>query len=268
MFAPKILFHPKEQYFPMNPIDFISKSRFRHHIGLGEDYGYNKILQKWVKTNDKSTEYYDMPFDILVKFGLNNDANRTNRRPRDKNRGKKWNVFLQADGKPEGKQNSTGNVPCFFVQIDADHDYVFHQYWFFFGYNPSLVGIDLSHQGDWEDYTAVTKNGELVGAILSAHGKRTCYKKEQLEMDKGQVQVYSALGTHALYPRAGFFGKFGTDKTKAGGYTWDTSQNIELLSAQPWKDYAGAWGEVGELSATTGPLGAWHKLIPPDFLTK
>ena len=266
MFAPKVLLHPQEKYFPMNPIDFIFLSRFRHHIGWGRDYGYNKVLNEWIKTDEKSPEYYDIPLDIINKFGLNKDN--TNRRPRDKNRGKEWNVFLQPDGKPQGDLNPTGNVPCFSFQTDADDDYVFHQYWFFFGYNPSLVGIDLSHQGDWEDYTAVTKEDEFVGAILNAHGKRTCYKREQLEMDGEQVSVYCALGTHALYPKEGSFGKFGTDKTKSGGYSWDTAQNVATLSEQPWRDYAGAWGEVGELAATTGPLGAWHKLIPEDFLRR
>ncbi len=129
------------------------------------------------------------------------------------------------------------------------------------------MGIDLSHQGDWEDYTAVTKDGVLVGAILTAHGKRTCYKLEQLEMDGKQVQIYAALGTHALYPQEGSYGKFDTDRARRGGYAWDTSQNIEILAQQSWRDYAGAWGEVGELPATTGPLGAWYKRIPRKFLS-
>lgn len=42
MFAPKIKLHPDEKYFPMNPTIFVSLSRFRHHISLGRDYGYNK----------------------------------------------------------------------------------------------------------------------------------------------------------------------------------------------------------------------------------
>ena len=268
MFAPKILLHPEENYFPMNPVDFIYISRFRQHVGFGRDYGYNKVSAKWVKTDEKSPEYYNIPVEIINSFGLNDDEKRTNRRPRDKNRGRAGNVFLQPDGKPQGISNSTGRVPCFYIQIEADNNYIFHQYWLFFGYNPSLVGIDLSHQGDWEDYTAVTKDNKLVGAILNAHGKRTCYKREELEFDRGQVQIYCALGTHALYPREGWFGKFKTDKTKPGGYAWDTSQNIALLSEQPWRDYAGAWGEVGELPATTGPLGAWYKVIEQDFLNR
>ena len=265
MFAPKVLLHPQEKYFPMNPLDFISISRFRYHVELGKDYGYNKVLNDWVETDIKAPEYYDIPLQVLKKFGLNPD--KTNRRPKDKNRGKIGNVFLQPDGKPDGDSNPTDNIPCYLFELDADDGYVFHQYWFFFGYNPSLVGIDLSHQGDWEDYTAVTKDGKLVGAILAAHGKRTCYQLDRLEMDGKQVQVYAALGTHALYPHQGSYGKFGTDQARRGGYAWDTSQNIEILAQQGWRDYAGGWGEVGELPATTGPLGAWYKRIPRNFLS-
>jgi hypothetical protein len=264
MFAPKILLHPQEKYFPMNPLEFILISRFRYERELGKDYGYNKILNDWVETDNKAPEYYDMPLEVLKKFGLNPD--KTNRRPKDKNRGKIGNVFLQPDGKPPGNFNPTGNIPCYLYQVDADNGYVFHQYWFFYGYNPSLVGIDLSHQGDWEDYTAVTQDGELVGAILAAHGKRTYYQRDRLEMDGEQIQVYAALGTHALYPQEGSYGKFNTDRARKGGYAWDTSQNVEILAQQGWRDYAGAWGEVGELSATTGPLGAWYKRIPRNFL--
>ena len=81
------------------------------------------------------------------------------------------------------------------------------------------------------------------------------------------MQIYCALGTHALFPSPGSFGKFKTDKTKFGGYTWDTSKNVEVLFDQPWRDYAGAWGEVGELPATTGPLGPYYKLIERDFFS-
>ncbi|MGB5637440.1 MAG: hypothetical protein WBM44_17075 [Waterburya sp.] len=258
MFAPKVLLHPDDKYFPMDPIEFISISRFRHHIGFGKDFGYNKALKEWIKTNEKSPEYYDIPLEIINSYGLN--SNGDNRRPRDKNRGRKWNVFLEADGFPEGDRAPDNIVPVFLDESNQDDGSIFHQYWFFFGYNPSQVVIDISHQGDWEDFTAVTKNDRLIGAYLSAHGDRPYYPRNKLEMDGERVKVYCAKGSHALYPRAGSFGALRTDKTASGGYSWDTSLNVQSLSSQPWRDYAGAWGEVGELSATTGPLGPWYKL--------
>jgi hypothetical protein len=38
---------------------------------------------------------------------------------------------------------------------------------------------------------------------------------------------------------------------------------LKPLASQPWKDYAGAWGEVGNIATTTGPLGPWHKRNNP-----
>ena len=266
MFAPKVLLHPEEDYYPMDPIEFISVSRFRHHIGWGKDYGYNKVLNDWIETNERSPEYYDIPLGFINSYDLNPDN--TNRRPRDKNRGRRWNVFLQADRDSLiGDRDPNRTVPVFSFVQNGNSGCVFHQYWFFFGYNPSFVVIDLSHQGDWEDFTAVTKDGQLVGAVFAAHGRRTYYNRDLLEIEDGRVKAYCSKGTHALYPQAGSFGKFGTDITKPGGYSWDTSQNILALSSQPWRDYAGAWGEVGDLPATTGPLGPWYKRITADFFS-
>lgn len=264
MFAPKLLLHPEEDYYPMEPIEFISRSRFRLHIGWGKDYGYNKVLDRWIETNQRSPEYYDIPLDFINGYSLNTDN--TNRRPRDPNRGRRWNVFLQADSDSLiGEREPNNTIPVFLVRQNGNRGYIFYQYWFFFGYNPSIVVIDLSHQGDWEDFTAVTKDGQLVGAIFAAHGRRTYYERDLLEIEDERVKVYCSKGTHALYPKAGSFGKFGTDVAKPGGYSWDTSQNVLTLSLQPWRDYAGAWGEVGELSASTGPLGPWYKRISGDL---
>lgn len=262
-FAPIVLLHPEDTHFPMHPREFISQSRFRHHITWGRDEGYNKNAKDWIKTNARTPRehYYDIPVEFINSYGLQNGKNR---RPRDKNNGDKWNVFLQPDGNPVGISEPNGEVPVFYCQKVQDDGKVFHQYWFFFGYNPSLA---LRHQGDWEDFTAVTQDNRLVEAYFSAHGDRRIVTLQELELEGEQVKVYCAKGSHALYPRAGSFASndilralgWETDKTATGGYKWNTSRNMELLSEQPWKDYAGAWGEVGNINATTGPLGPWYK---------
>ncbi|MGL4881393.1 MAG: Vps62-related protein [Waterburya sp.] len=259
MFAPRVLLHPDERYFPMDPLVFISISRFRHHLGLREDYGYNKTLKQWLQTSEKTPDYYDIPVDFINSYRLN--PNGKNRRPRDTNRGEKWNVFLEADGHPSGDRDPNGTVPTFLYERNEGNIRL-HQYWFFFGYNSSrFLVLQFNHQGDWEDYTVVTQDAQVIGAWFSAHGDRTYYNREQLEMDSDQINVYCAKGSHALYPRAGSFDTLGTDITASAGYSWDTSLNVQPLSLQPWRDFAGAWGDVGELSNTTGPLGAWYKLI-------
>ena len=100
---------------------------------------------------------------------------------------------------------------------------------------------------------------------MSAHGKDVYYPASDLEIvADGSFQtlvVYCAKGTHALYPSVGNFHILGTDKTANGGSVWSLSELVLNLSEQPWKDYAGAWGRVGERSVTTGPLGPWYKKI-------
>lgn len=51
------------------------------------------------------------------------------------------------------------------------------------------------------------------------------------------------------------------DYTDNKGYDWIATDNVISLvdDKQLWKYFAGAWGEVGEWSTTTGPLGPWQK---------
>ncbi len=257
-FAPVLQMHSDEAYFPMDPIDFLRSSRFRHHRGFQDDQGYSKIAQAWKVNDDTLPEYYDIPIAFVDSFGINSDG--TNRRPRDDNSGDDWNVFLQPDGEPVGVRSATGRVPVF-VHAKQDTcasskgaDHVI-QYWWFYGYNDGFASGN--HQGDWEHATAVVEDGTLIGAYLAAHGRATYYPRSELEPDAGdQVVVYVANGSHAAFPRSG---SFGTDETDRGGPRWDTSQYLLPLRDRPWKTFAGAWGEVGMIASTTGPLGPWYK---------
>jgi Protein of unknown function (DUF3892)/Vacuolar protein sorting-associated protein 62 len=260
-FAPLIQMHSEEEHFPMDPVEFIRSSRFRHHRGGGgDDEGYHKVAQEWHETNSHRRVYYDIPIGYIDSFGVHSDGR--NRRPRDTNSGDSFNVFLQPRGKPSGDRFSTGRIPVF-VHAKQDTcagskaaDYVI-QYWWFFGYNdgPSAQ----NHQGDWEHASAVVKDASLIGAYLSAHGRATYYDRSELEPGQGdQIVVYVARGSHAAYSSVRDF-PFDFDKTDAGGPQWDTSQYLLPLRDRPWKAFAGAWGEVGQFADTTGPLGPWHK---------
>jgi|GEM_PF-1839213 len=251
--------HPQEAFHPMDPMDFIHASRFRHHKGWGTDQGFNKSSYSWVTGNDKSWDYFDIPVSLINLYAINPDG--TNRRPRDSNSGSDLNVFLQPEGHPQGNSSPTGQVPSFRYQTQDGRQ----QYWLFYGYNESSFILSFSHQGDWEDVTVHTSNGLITGASLSAHGERTFHPISSLQTYvEGNVQylvVYAAKGTHALYPSVGNFHIAGTDETRDGGVAWVITDNVQALQDQPWKDFAGAWGEVGEQAATTGPLGPWHKKI-------
>lgn len=272
--APLVQIHPREAYWPMDPMEFIRLARFRHHRGWAADQGYNKVRQQWLTNNQKTSAYYDIPVDFINRYGLWNNGE--NRRPRDSNCGGEWNVFLQPEGKPTGHTDPTGNIPVFYYQRAVNTaripesirrlfdipivSYVRVSYWWFMGYNEAPATID--HQGDWEHVTVKVVRNVPVAVHFARHSAPVQYLPiSQVRRRNGRIVVYSARGTHASYPRAGNYPlPFGFDDEAAGGgYEWNTWENLLQLKTQPWRDYAGAWGEVGETSETTGPLGPWHK---------
>jgi len=272
--APIVKFHPDEKYFPMDPVEFIRKSRFRHHRGLQSDQGYHRTKKKWVTSNSKAKSYYDIPIRVINAY--RKWSNGENRRPRDPNCGDDWNVFLQPKGRLKGVSRPTGKVPAFFFQRHRDtttipakdrrmlnikaEKYDLVSYWWFNGYNDGP--LSQNHQGDWEHVTLKLKKKKLVGVYFFAHGSTEgMVPTSRIKRTGGRVVVYCARGSHASYAAPGSYKLIlgQKDEAKNGGYAWDISQNLMSLRTQPWRHYAGAWGEVGDFEFTTGPLGPWHK---------
>lgn len=167
--------HPSEDYFPMEPVDFIKKSRFRHERS-GSDEGYNKNSNKFVRNNSHNSEYYDIPVNVINGYGL--ESSGRNRRPKDDHKGD-YNVFLEPDDNLQGDHDPNTRVSSFLYTPDN----VKLQYWLFYGYNYSNVsGLSFSHQGDWESVTLNILNDTIEGAWLSAHGDDKYYDKNALEI--------------------------------------------------------------------------------------
>ena len=171
------------------------------------------------------------------------------------------------------------------------------QFWFFSAYNghgtarfSSLIfdkvenqgDVDLTplgeHVGDWE-YAAVRVDNaskEMIGMILSAHGKNTFYDKETVERQFGMVDgthpvVYSSLNGHANFPSAGpnftehrkVLGipaglEFNLlNSTADGGKTLECSKRYQVVAAKwldgtpdaytipAWVSYPYRWGPEG-----------------------
>lgn len=260
--APVLTLHPDEDCFPVDPLAFIRASRFRHHKGgFDPDEGYNRTLEKWVVGNSHAKDFYDIPVEFINGYGPHDDGR--NRRPADPNRGKEWNVFLQPKGEPVGRADFNKVVPAFWWW-DAGNSVM--QYWFFYGYNRGLPDLKINHQGDWEHVRIRVKDGKAVDVRLSAHGDLPTLPVGKLRSEAGRPVVFVAKGTHAMYAEPGTH-RLGMDVTAEGGPRWDgwNEKTLLPLDAQPWKDYAGAWGQVGKLGLagispdTTGPLGPWHK---------
>lgn len=285
-FAPLIVLHPREKYWPMDPMNFIRRARLRHHRSGASDQGYNKARGRhgeWVTGDENSAEYYNIPVDVIDGLAAHGGKNR---RPYDENAGSHLNVFLETDGNEDGHHDPTNHVPAF-VHIHgrpSQHGRFYIQFFLFYGYNDSTldandsllregclpflppVPLSFSHQGDWEYVVVEVRNGNLYSAGLSAHGGIHFYPRDTLQVQDNHPIIYAAKGTHAMYPTPGRY-RACTDLADRG-YQWETGQKLRLLAEQPWRHFAGAWGKVGAgvlgkgRSDTTGPLGPWFKRYP------
>lgn len=269
--------HSEDPYFPMNPVDYIHLSRLRRHVKGGTDYGYNKSTNTFVKGDSHSSEYYDIPLGVIMnqhtpygKYEL------MNLRPHDPYSFGEGEVFLQPDDHLTGDSDPNYRVPCI-VHYASESSI---SYWFFFGYDyaKALAGtLSFSHQGDWECVTVnLDEEGRIESASLSCHTGANNHPASELEIvhgKKDELIVYCAKGSHAFYNKPGtynlfkLFGlKIADDHADNMGYDWVATNCVVSLTdnSQVWKYFAGAWGEVGEHAATTGPLGPWQKCIEID----
>jgi hypothetical protein len=250
--------HPKEMYYPMDPAEFIRHSSLRHHTSFRADSAFNKKTRNWQPLNPDDSSFYNIPADQLARHKIQDNKNC---RPNDKNCSS-YNVYLESKSNLAGEKNASGIVPAA-TYILADGR---KQYWLFYGYDySSVLGLNFSHQGDWESVTLDIKNQAIEGAWLSAHGVDIYYKKRDLQIvTEGHTQtllVYSARGTHAMYNKPGDFHILNTDHTSAAGTQWVITDLEIDLKKQPWREFAGAWGTVGHIAPTTGPLGPLFKII-------
>ena len=278
-FKVMVRLHPGEDNFPMNTLDFIRLSRFRRHNANGSDDGYNKNTGQFVNNNDHTSEYYNIPVSVINSYRVTDPKYILyNLRPRDANSMGSGEVFLEPDDNLQGDFDPNGRVSvysCSTWYISPDNiQGERREFWVFYGYDYAETGLSFSHQGDWERIILDIVNNNIQGAWLSQHTNLVYYPASQLQITEANgtqtLFVYSAIGSHAHYPSAGQFPIFDIagitlayDYTANDGYQWVITDNYKPLISQPWRNYAGAWGEVGSSSDTTGPLGPWYKQL--DF---
>lgn len=274
--------HSEDPYFPMNPVDFIHLSRLRRHVKDGTDYGYNKITNTFVKGDSHSSEYYDIPLNVIMnQHTLYGKYELMNLRPKDPNSFGKGEVFLQPYDNLTGDSDPNYRVPCIVHYKNKNNI----SYWFFFGYDyakDDVTGYGSgSHQGDWECVEVeLDDNGKIKRAGLSCHTGTNNYPANELEIvhgKKDELTVYCAKGSHAFYNKPGKYPTlhpFGIaldyDYTDNMGYDWVATNCVVSLTdpSQVWKYFAGAWGEVGLWKETTGPLGPWQKCGELEIMSK
>lgn len=257
-----------EDYYPFGASEFVILSRFRQHIAGGKDKGYNKDTNQFEVSDSEDLKFYDVPVEIVNSYYCKAINKRLfNLRPRQEimhyDDSANSNYFLQSFKNLYGCQEPTGRIPVYvdtlhFTSLETSQKIDIIEFWLFWGYHEQ-DSYQSSHQGDWKKIRIEMRDGKVVKVFLHNSHKITSYDINQLavlnENGKDTITILCNEGTHWLS------GKIPGDNTYDFdvGKKWEITECMQLLHNQPWVWFGGAWGSVGERTATTGPLGPWFK---------
>jgi hypothetical protein len=116
-----------------------------------------------------------------------------------------------------------------------------HQFWFWYLYNPKNYLIAGEHEGDWEfiQLGCVDQGGNKP-VIVTGSQHHTGAKKEFWRVSQGHIErgprFYVALGSHAHY-----FASVGDTEDMADG-RGKIIVNFEFREFGPWASWPGKWG--------------------------
>ncbi|MDW5595647.1 hypothetical protein VSS74_14955 [Conexibacter stalactiti] len=154
-------------------------------------------------------------------------------------------------------------------------------YWLFYGLSqppgPGAVTKALVHEGDWERISVLVRETaadrwQPLSVTYHFHDENRDVPWASVtrsSLDGGlHPYAFSALGSHATYWVDGDFEslpKIGGTPVRAPIYDhamacgdcaqWRTWENVVDVRARPWYGFGGAWGAIGKMGGTTGPLG-------------
>jgi len=141
----------------------------------------------------------------------------------------------RSPGMPD--QAGYSKAPAILVLVNKGHG-ILDAFWFYFySYNLGTTVFNIrfgNHVGDWEHSLVRFYNGVPKAVFFSAHSGGLAYSYDAVEKGRGEGRegrpvLYSAMGSHAMYPTPGkhpYILPFGlladvTDK----GPLWDPSLN-------------------------------------------
>jgi hypothetical protein len=133
------------------------------------------------------------------------------------------------------------------------------------GVRALLRDDDVLHEGDWERITLYLDESDPEGSephsvVFYRHSTNTSRKWSAVDKDGKHPVVYCAIGSHASLPSPGY--GF-IDVGDANGPRWRTWKDLAPVEEQPWYGFGGAWGRLGRVRESTGPLGpAAHWKLP------
>lgn len=257
-YAPLVYLHSQEAYRPMSASTFLASSRLRwsHDAGCPDDQ-FAGVRQINARSLGSGAYRHQITDDFICSHhgAFHPSSQRT--RPRDGDTDTEG-FFLDLENSARGGAGTA--APVYYEYLPGKSI----TYWFLYGYSvppaPSLIAGHIAHEGDWERVSLRLDAGDRPTDVAFYAHNGYCTRPWSAVAKSGTHPiVYSGKGSHASYPTPGdhaisFLGLSFSDKTDAGT-PWRTWGSLYNARAQGWFGFGGAWGEVGELKDTTGPLG-------------
>ena len=195
------------------------------------------------------------------------------------------------------------DAPVYAIVTRKTEEIVDLTYWFFYPYNQgktvcvgflaggSCVGCKKEfgdHVGDWEHITVRTLNLKPTHIYMSWHNSGSLFTygdTKKITYEGTHPIVYSAIGSHGLYPKPGKFGYkklFNGDELTdftSKGKAWRSWENLDVILFKPakaydgkdqWMNFKGRWGNPkdgcgiyerlsGQCQLSEGPHGPVEK---------
>ena len=265
-YAPLLRFSRHETHFPIDPALFISRSRLRRlgwTASVPDGY-WNSELKLWdccgvTDAPPPTAVNPDLPraCAAIQTESPSAPSARRNRRPNDP--ANLWNgsragyalELTQAFARE--LRGVAGSAPFLLYDrygwSDGEHQWDLITYWFFYALNPHLV----AHEGDWEPVSVLVRDGDATAVLRldSRNGAGTLGFDEVELVDGTHPVIYVEAGSHRAC----------SSRSDLNGSAMHTvmlrSWRLppKSLREMSWSSFDGAWGRVGAIESTTGPLG-------------
>lgn len=287
-YAPVVIFHHDEKFFPSSVDHFFEYSDLKFARGSAEVPIRDVTRESWntpeaSRLGGKAGDYrYKKnriwPYDDVTFRSTQCTRPRGGCEPRPDHLSSHEGFYLDLDEDEEARNEFEGygidadenpfydpSVPVYFeLNTLAGGGYSL-TYWLFFPYNEKYP---VNHEGDWEHISLkLDENYKPQRVKYFQHDACGGESKKWDYAHKlfGHPVVYTALGGHASYYRPEDHdictvdpfpgGPLDDDKVSDEGARWYTENSGVNVKKATWYRYGGAWGEVGDFKETTGPLG-------------
>ena len=254
-FAPLVIFHPKEAYYPCSVSWFIERSSLQVGTGSGvqtiTEYPTMEDLVKYPGGGN--------PYFLAIK-------------------GDSAARHLTQRGEPLVNGESVAPV---YANLVEKEDGIVIQYLFFHAFNGSFNILGLSwkdfgsHEGDWEHIdvhlNGKNRNAEMTQIYYAAHGADNYgqyVEGDKIPRDGTHPRIYSSYYGHASYPNV-FRLNAAMDRTGSGVLwkTWQNAVDVGTINkptpSNEWITFGGRWGKDG--GPRTPSYGGWWRSVPNEL---